>query len=149
MQKVPRKGSSSKHSLYKDTHRNGFNDAISHEVSPYSYHYHTYSWRVSFFHYFPRDLSLYLGLLFPVLVGTPNRVGWRPSHIQTCQLTWGPGPVWCLKGILRWIVHMAYILTNNLLCMTWGLIYLMNISLPCLIFYFVLDGPNMVLWETS
>jgi hypothetical protein len=26
--------SSNKHSLYKDTHRNGFNDTISHEVSP-------------------------------------------------------------------------------------------------------------------
>jgi hypothetical protein len=35
--------SSNKRSLYKGTHRNGFNDTISHEVSPNSYHYHTYS----------------------------------------------------------------------------------------------------------
>jgi hypothetical protein len=42
--------SSNKRSLYKGTHRNGFNDTISHEVNPHSHHYHTYSCRVYLFH---------------------------------------------------------------------------------------------------
>jgi hypothetical protein len=42
------------------------------------------------------------------------------------------------------IFHVAYILSNNLLYMIQGLVYLMKIGLLDFIFFFDLDVPNMV-----
>ena len=58
--------SSNKRSLYKGTHRNGFDYTISHEVSPKTISLSHLLLKGFFISYFPWDLSLYLGLLFHV-----------------------------------------------------------------------------------
>jgi hypothetical protein len=58
--------STNKHSFYKGNHRNGFNETISHEVSPKTISVSHLLLKDLFISYFPRDLSLYLSLLFPV-----------------------------------------------------------------------------------
>jgi hypothetical protein len=58
--------SSKKVLLYKGAHRNRFSDTISHEVSPKTIsllHLLLKGFFISCFHW---DISLYLGLLFPV-----------------------------------------------------------------------------------
>jgi hypothetical protein len=50
-----------------------------------------------------------------------------------------------LEGDIERIINVAYILSNSLLCMIQGLLYLMNIGLLDVMLYFDLDAPNMVL----
>ena len=103
-------------------------NTICHEVIPKTISPSHLLLKGFFISCFPWDLSLYLGYFISYLGGTPNRVGWRPSHTQTCQLTWGLGLLWCLKGILRWIIlhglylklqHTLHILRTNVSYELW------------------------------